>query len=193
MTKRPVLRRDPRGIGKQGGTTMMEVMVATLVLSAGLLGLAAMQTRAIQTANGLATQQVMAQALGAYNEARLSTPNTNVSGGLKSNVVGGQTYYYIDTDLSAYCNALWRGVSNRAIFRNPNYSDFLYFNTFLGNYTPCGNTSLKDYAEYWNQLGANYDTQAGKECDYIVPETHSITCTLATGDVITMENLVWLR
>jgi len=193
MTKRPVLRRDPRGIGKQGGTTMMEVMVATLVLSAGLLGLAAMQTRAIQTASGLATQQVMAQTLSAYNEARLSTPNTGVSGGLNGKKgVDGLIYYSIETDLSSYCSALWRGVSDKGTFPNPNNLDSLYFKTFLGTYTPCGNTALTDYAEYWNRYGDG-STQQGKECDYIVPETHSITCTLATGDVITMENLVWLR
>lgn len=193
MSKPTGLQRSRGRSGTQKGVTLIEVMVASLVLTTGLLGLAAMQTKAIQTSSGLATQQVMVQTLSAYNEARLATPNTSVSGGLKSYVAGGITYYFIDSDLSANCDALWRGVSNSAVFKNPNTSDFTYFNTFLGKYTPCGNTSLTDYAEYWNRLGANTTTQAGKECDYIVPETHLITCTLATGDQISLENLVWVR
>jgi type II secretory pathway pseudopilin PulG len=199
MTKRPVLRRDPRGIGKQGGTTMMEVMVATLVLSAGLLGLAAMQTGAIQTASGLATQQVIAQTLSAYNEARLASPNTSISGGKTTDSVTG--YVTINGTLATLCASLWRGVpsissgaASPGFFQNPNDNDFAYFNTFLSRYTPCGNNALTDYAEYWNRYGGfGTVTQEGKECDYIVPETHSITCTLATGDAITMQNLVWLR
>jgi type II secretory pathway pseudopilin PulG len=190
MSKPPVLQRHQRTICPQRGTTMIEVMVAALVLSAGLLGLAAMQTRALKTASGLATQQVMVQTLSAYNEARLSAPNTSISGGTKTDIE--TQLVTIDRDLSSWCTALWRGVSVITSFPNPNTSDFTYFNTFLGTYTPCGNTALTDYAEYWNRYGGS-EFQQGRECDYIVPETHLITCTLATGDQISMENLVWVR
>jgi len=189
MSKPTVLQRARRSVGNQKGTTMIEVMVAALVLSAGLLGLAAMQTKAIQTASGLATQQVMVQTLSAYNEARLSTPNTSISGGTKTDK---DKLVTINGDLSSWCTALWRGVSAITSFPNPNTLDFTFFNTFLGTYTPCGNTALTDYAEYWNRYGGS-EFQQGRECDYIVPETHLITCTLATGDVVSMENLVWLR
>ena len=193
MSKPPVLQRHWRTIcqqRQQRGTTMIEVMVAALVLSAGLLGLAAMQTRALKTASGLATQQVMVQTLSAYNEARLSAPNTSISGGTKTDIE--TQLVTINGDLSSWCTALWRGVSVITSFPNPNTSDFTYFNTFLGTYTPCGNTALTDYAEYWNRYGGS-EFQEGRECDYIVPETHLITCTLATGDQISMENLVWVR
>ena len=195
MSKPPVLQRHWRTIcqqRQQRGTTMIEVMVAALVLSAGLLGLAAMQTRAIQTASGLATQQVMVQTLGAYNEARLSTPNTSISGGQGRN---GE-YYFVNGDLAYRCAGFSLGLSisnSQSRVINPNISDFNFFNNFLATYTSCGGTALTDYAEYANRLGANLNTQAGEECDYIVPETHLITCTLATGDVVSMENLVWLR
>jgi hypothetical protein len=175
MTKRPVLRRDPRGIGKQGGTTMMEVMVATLVLSAGLLGLAAMQTRAIQTASGLATQQVMSQVLGAYGEAQLSSPN------------------YSLIDAAFFCRSLWVDFPS---LLDPNPKDREYLNTFLGTYTPCGAAALNVYKDYKNTLTApnSFDSnQNGKECDYIAPQTRTVTCTLPTGDAISLENLVWIR
>jgi type II secretory pathway pseudopilin PulG len=190
MSKPPVLQRHRCKTRKQSGTTLIEVMVAALVLSAGLLGLAAMQTKAIQTASGLATQQVMAQTLSAYNEARLATPNTSISGGAVRN--SETQLVTINGDLSSWCTALWRGVSAFTSFPNPNTLDFTFFNTFLGTYTPCGNTALTDYAEYWNRYGGS-EFQQGRECDYIVPETHLITCTLSTGDQISMENLVWLR
>ena len=84
MSKPPVLQRQRRTIyqqRQQRGTTMIEVMVAALVLSAGLLGLAAMQTQALKTASGLATQQAMVQALGAFSEARMANPNHNIVDG----------------------------------------------------------------------------------------------------------------
>jgi hypothetical protein len=175
MTKRPVLRCDPRGIGKQGGTTMMEVMVATLVLSAGLLGLAAMQTGAIQTASGLATQQVMSQVLGAYGEAQLADPN------------------YSLIDAAFHCRSLWLDFTFSA---DPNPTDLSYLNTFLGTYTPCGNAALDVHKDYKNATPAPNSfssNQNGKECDYIAPQTRTVTCTLPTGDAISLENLVWIR
>jgi len=191
MSKPPVLQRHRRKICQQRGTTMIEVMVAALVLSVGLLGLTAMQTKALKTASGLATQQVMVQTLSAYNEARLSTPNTSISGGTQTD--GVTQYVTIDGDLSRWCTALWRGVDAIGTFVNPNTFDLSYFNTFLGTYTPCGTAALTGYAEYWNRYGGS-EFQHGRECDYIVPETHLITCTLTAGDdPIKLENLVWLR
>ena len=177
MTKRPVLRRDPRGIGKQGGTTMMEVMVATLVLSAGLLGLAAMQTRAIQTASGLATQQVMAQVLGAYGEAQLADPN-----------------YSLVTD-STYCRKVWMDI-NTGYLPTPKVKDYL--NKILANNTPCGSAVLEVHTDYRNYAQppiayGDYQYQNAKECDYIAPQTRILTCTLMTGESIRLENLVWIR
>ena len=69
MSKPAVLQRHRRTNVQQRGTTMIEVLVAALVLSAGLLGMAAMQTQALKTASGLATQQAMVQALSAFGEA----------------------------------------------------------------------------------------------------------------------------
>jgi Tfp pilus assembly protein PilV len=179
MTKRPVLRRDPRGIGKQGGTTMMEVMVATLVLSAGLLGLAAMQTRAIQTASGLATQQVMAQALGSFGEAQLADPN-----------------YSLVTD-SNYCRKVWMDI-NTGYLPTPKVTEYLN-KTFLANNTPCGSAALEVHTDYRNYAQAPvappdlFQNQNAKECDYIAPQTRILTCTLMTGESIRLENLVWIR
>ena len=85
MPKPSVTRRYRRRVINQNGTTMIEVLVAGLVLSAGLLGLAAMQTKALKTASGLAAQQVMVQVLGAFSEARLASANENIAGGIGPN------------------------------------------------------------------------------------------------------------
>jgi len=175
---------------------MMEVMVATLVLSAGLLGLAAMQTRAIQTASGLATQQVMSQVLGAYGEAQLADPNYAL---VYDKGVGGTS--------SNNCRGVWMDLSPAppnppgsyvafdptAPDINPDIPD--YFNTFLGTYTPCGSKALNVYIDYRNSAATPdpASNQNARECDYIAPQTRTLTCTLMTGESIRLENLVWIR
>ena len=190
MSKPPVLQRQRRTIcqhRQQRGTTMIEVMVAGLVLSAGLLGLAAMQTQALKTASGLATQQTMVQALGAFSEARMANPNHNIVGGGDAK------------QLSLYCNSLWSGFIVDANGTNQvnvsTTSDLAVIRGLLAQYTSCGSAAITEYADYWNQFGTygNGSTTNGTECDYIVPRTRTVSCTLPTGDVISLHNRVWVR
>jgi type II secretory pathway pseudopilin PulG len=193
MSKPATLQRHRRTICQQRGTTMIEIMVAALVLSAGLLGLAAMQTKALKTANGLATQQAMVQALGVFGEARLANPNHNIVGGTGP---GGEN----DRKLATYCNSLWANITvptdpDQSQIQNPTTDDLRVIREFLAANTPCGNPAITEYADYWNQFGV-YGPELstnGKECDYIVPRTRTVTCTLPTGDVISLQNLVWVR
>ena len=104
MSKPAVMPRQRRTICQQRGTTMIEVIVAGLVLSAGLLGLATMHTQALKTASGLATQQAMVQALGAFGEARLVSPNENI---VKGSGPSGEDWEY----LARHCNGLWSAVT----------------------------------------------------------------------------------
>ena len=197
MPKPSVARRYRRRAINQNGTTMIEVMVAALVLSAGLLGLAAMQTKAIKTASGLATQQSMVQAMGAFSEARLAAPNQNIVGKFGPNNENAQY-------LASYCNPLWSGLSINAAgqsqIQQPTTSDWYFVTDFLTKYTSCGSAALTEYADYWNRYGAGVNGAYGKsssfnatECDYIVPRTRTVTCTLPTGDAISLQNLVWVR
>lgn len=199
MSKPAALQRLRRRTSQQRGTTMIEVLVAGLVLSAGLVGLAAMQTTAIKTASGLATQQAMVQVLDAFSEARLASPNENIVGGMGPNNEDPRL-------LADYCNSLWSGmtpteVPEQAQFQYPIINDLLFLNTtFLGQYTSCGSAALAEYADYWNQFTfpgsqgySNVSNTNGTECDYIVPRTRIVTCTLPTGDTISLENLVWVR
>ena len=199
MPKPSVTRRYRRRVINQNGTTMIEVLVAGLVLSAGLLGLAAMQTKALKTASGLAAQQVMVQVLGAFSEARLASANENIAGGIGPN--NEDPRYLAD-----YCNSLWSGVyASESItggqIQYPIVNDLYFLNTtFLGHYTSCGSAALAEYADYWNQFSfpgsegySNASNTNGTECDYIVPRTRRVTCTLPTGDTISLENLVWVR
>jgi len=197
MYKPAVLQRLRRRTSPQRGTTMIEVLVAGLVLSAGLLGLAAMQTKALKTASGLATQQVMVQALGAFSEARLAAPNQNIVG--KSGPNNESAQY-----LARYCNPLWSGLSinsqGESQIQQPTTQDWYFITTFLAQYTSCGTAALTEYADYWNRYGAGVNGAYGKnssfnatECDYIVPRTRILSCTLPTGDAISLQNLVWVR
>jgi Tfp pilus assembly protein PilX len=197
MYKPAVLQRLRRRTSPQRGTTMIEVLMAGLVLSAGLLGLAAMQTKALKTASGLATQQVMVQALGAFSEARLAAPNQNIVG--KSGPNNESAQY-----LARYCNPLWSGLSinsqGESPIQQPTTQDLNFITTFLTQYTSCGTAALTEYADYWNRYGAGVNRAYGKdssfnatECDYIVPRTRIVSCTLATGDAISLQNLVWVR
>ena len=195
MSKPPVLQRQRRTIcqhRQQRGTTMIEVMVAGLVLSAGLLGLAAMQTQALKTASGLATQQTMVQALGAFSEARMANPNHNIVGGTGPDSENAK-------HLSLYCNSLWSGFIVDANGTNQvnvsTTSDLAVIRGLLAQYTSCGSAAITEYADYWNQFGTygNGSTTNGTECDYIVPRTRTVSCTLPTGDVISLHNRVWVR
>jgi len=197
MSKAAVLPRYRHKNLDQAGTTMIEVLVAVLVLSVGLLGLAAMQTKALKTASGLATQQVMVQALGAFSEARLAAPNQNIVG--KSGPNNESAQY-----LARYCNPLWSGLSinsqGESQIQQPTTQDWYFITTFLAQYTSCGTAALTEYADYWNRYGAGVNGAYGKnssfnatECDYIVPRTRILSCTLPTGDAISLQNLVWVR
>ena len=196
MPKPSVARRYRRRVINQNGTTMIEVMVAALVLSAGLLGLAAMQTKAIKTASGLATQQSMVQAMAAFSEARLAAPNHNIV-----NKVGPNNEN--EKYLAIYCNSLWTGMyvdlRVNSQIQQPTTQDLNFITTFLTKYTSCGSAALTEYADYWNQYNAgvnmfgNNSPFNGTECDYIVPRTRTVTCTLPTGDAISLQNLVWIR
>ena len=193
MFKPAVMRHRRRKVVPQRGTTMIEIMVAGLVLSVGLLGLAAMQTKAIKTASGLATQQTMVQALGAFGEARLANPNHNIVGGTGP---GGEN----DRNLATYCNSLWAaiaidGTPDRSLIKNTTTSDLTVIRGLLGQYTSCGSAAITEYADYWNQYG-DYGSEFannGKECDYIVPRTRTVSCTLPSGDAISLQNWVWVR
>jgi len=205
MSKPPVLQRRRRTIcqqRQQRGTTMIEIMLAALVLSAGLLGLAAMQTQALKTASGLATQQAMVQALGAFGEARLASPNENIVAGSGPS---GEDHEY----LARYCNGLSTAVTvvpvtinlgnpfvyNSNQIQQPTREGLGFIRTFLAKHTSCEFTALTEYADYWNQYGvyAIDSPTNGRECDYIVPRTRTVSCTLPTGDVINLHNRVWTR
>ncbi|NBW24182.1 MAG: prepilin-type N-terminal cleavage/methylation domain-containing protein [Betaproteobacteria bacterium] len=196
MYKPAVLQRLRRRTSQQRGTTMIEVLVAVLVLSVGLLGLAAMQTKALKTASGLATQQVIVQSLGAFSEARLAAPNQNIVGESGPNNENAQY-------LARYCNPLWSGLSinsqGESQIQQPTTQDLNFITTFLTKYTSCGSAALTEYADYWNQYNAgvnifgNNSSWNGTECDYIVPRTRRVSCTLPTGDAISLQNLVWVR
>ena len=199
MPKPPVLQRHLRKLAQQRGTTMIEVMVAALVLSAGLMGLAAMQTKAIKTANGLATQQAMVQALGAFSEARLAAPNYNIVNKVGPNNDNAKV-------LAVYCDSLWSAIaanpSPYGQIQQPTTQDWYFITTFLTQYTSCGSAALTEYADYWNQYDAGgvdpyagemFSTHNGTECDYIVPRARIVSCTLPTGEPIRLQNLVWVR
>ena len=201
MPKPLVLQRHLRKLAQQRGTTMIEVMVAALVLSAGLMGLAAMQTKAMKTANGLATQQAMVQALGAFSEARLAAPNHNIV-----NTDGSDNYgpdNRNDKFLAVYCNSLWSAIyaepSGGGQIQQPTSKDWFFITDFLTKYTSCGSAALTEYADYWNQYNAGTTLVGGgwpwngTECDYIVPRARIVSCTLPTGDEISLQNLVWVR
>jgi len=181
-------QRARRSICKQRGTTMIEVMVAALVLSAGLLGLAAMQTQALKTASGLATQQVMVQALGAYSEARLTAP--------------GATGHYLHTFQYTFesCAGLWLAQTPFIYSATTNQTilDMDYFATFVQTYTPCGSAAVTEFVEYENFFG-QYNSGAaivgseGMECDYVSPVSRRAQCTLPSGEVIALWNMALVR
>ena len=203
MSKPAILQHHRRTNVQQRGTTMIEIMVAGLVLSAGLLGLAAMQTKALKTASGLATQQTMVQALGAFGEARLANPNHNIVDGNGPNNENPR-------QLSTYCNSLWAAfpipeqngtqAPDRAQVQNPTDTDLYVIRSALAQGTSCGDKAITEHADYWNKFNTRQpvvldpkSSVNGTECDYIVPRTRTVSCTLPTGESIKLQNLVWVR
>lgn len=69
------MRKALHGRYTQRGTSMIEVLVAFLVLSFGLVGLTALQTRVITSSSSATAQATMVQILGSYAETRRATPN----------------------------------------------------------------------------------------------------------------------
>ena len=192
MFKPVVLQHHRRTNVQQRGTTMIEIMVAGLVLSAGLLGLAAMQTKALKTASGLGTQQIMVQALSAFGEARLADPNHNIVGERPP------PYFHDSTIFPRYCNSFWAAaLVGQRIFdiQTTTISDLSVIRSHLYQYASCGSAALTEYADYVNSFGSygNTSNDNGKECDYIVQRTRTVSCTLPTGDVISLSNQVWVR
>lgn len=110
--RRPLRHRRPRGV------SMLETMVACLVLSAGLAVIGAMQTRAVFNSSNAALQATMAQTLWSYNEARLVNLNDFRSGG--ASACNGTTTSTRQTDLT-------------------------YFNTFLNTNANCTGTPLTEF------------------------------------------------
>lgn len=167
---------------------MIEVMVAALVLSAGLLGMAAMQTQALKTASGLATQQVIFQAMGAYSEARLTAPSATGH------------YTFNAGSVFSECSGYWLNSAplNFSNASSQTIVDMEYFNTFLQTYTPCGNVALTEFLEYANSpyiVGGDKAITASRtsECDYATPVSRRAQCTLPAGDVIELWNVAWVR
>jgi type IV pilus assembly protein PilV len=77
------MQKPHHGQRTQRGTSMIEVLVAFLVLSFGLVGLTALQTRAITSSSSATAQATMVQILGSYAETRRATPNLlEVEGGV---------------------------------------------------------------------------------------------------------------
>ena len=188
MSKPPVLPRQRRTICQQRGTTMIEVMVAALVLSAGLLGMAAMQTQALKTASGLATQQVIFQAMGAYSEARLTAPSATGH------------YTFNAGSVFSVCSGYW--LNSAPLYFSTASSqtilDMEYLSTFLQTYTPCGNVALTEFLEYSNspyivEGGTAKTASRTLECDYATPVSRRAQCTLPAGDVIELWNVAWVR
>jgi hypothetical protein len=135
----------------------------------------------------------MVQALGAFSEARLANPNHNIVEGTGP---GGENAKLLAT----YCNSLWAAMfvqpdPDKSQIQNATTSDLDFIRTFLAKYTSCSATALTEYADYWNQYGTYGETSTtnGIECDYIVPRTRTVSCTLPTGDVINLPNRVWVR
>ena len=77
----------------------------------------------------------------------------------------------------------------------PTTLDLSEIRTHLGQYTSCSSAAITEYADYWNQFGT-YGKDSitnGTGCDYIVPRTRTVRCTLPTGDEISLTNQVWVR
>jgi type IV pilus assembly protein PilV len=79
-----------RGIKRQGGTTLMEVLVSLLVLSAGMLGMAGLQTVSLRN-NQSAYFRTQATALSLDMVERLRANISGVEAGTYNNVAGGAT------------------------------------------------------------------------------------------------------
>jgi len=70
--------RRPAEPRRQGGVSMVEVMVSCLVLSAGVAAISALQTRAIFNSMDAQLQGYAAQARLSFDESMLVTPNEDI-------------------------------------------------------------------------------------------------------------------
>ena len=87
----------------QRGTSMIEVLVAFLVLSFGLVGLTALQTRVITSSSSATAQATMVQILGSYAETRRATPNLLEATGRACNTgSGADVIEAIKSDVSTW-------------------------------------------------------------------------------------------
>jgi hypothetical protein len=70
-----------------------------------------------------------------------------------------------------------------------------YLQDILNKNTPCGKAALEYHTDYYSYFPTPEasNKQNAKECDYIAPQTRTVTCTLMTGESIRLENLVWIR
>lgn len=109
---------------------MLEVLVACLVLSAGVLTIAAMQTRAAFNSSDAALQGYAAQILLSFSEAKLVEPNVTSGNSGGSNALN--------------CNGLYVGTED---------SDQTYFNGLLAK--PCTTSSVVDAFPDATQLRCN--------------------------------------
>ncbi len=107
MPKLPILPLLQRR--RQNGVSMIEVMVSCLVLSAGLVGISAMQTRAVFNSSDTALQGYAAQILLSFGEAKLVEPNVATPG------------------FAANCNGIYVSTTN---------SDIGYFKGLLATLCP---------------------------------------------------------
>jgi len=106
----PKLPASPRTqLRRQRGVSMLELMVACLVLSAGLVAVSAMQTRAVFNSSDTAQQGYAAQILLSFGEASLVEPNVATPG------------------FAANCNGIYVSTTN---------SDIDYFKGLLATLCP---------------------------------------------------------
>jgi len=103
-TSLPAMRRKdlPRMTNRQGGFTLIEVMVSTVVLAVGLLGLAGLQAASLSS-NQSAFMRTQASAL-AYDLA--DRMRSNVAGGTSGFYAAGTASYSPGCSSTAGCSPL---------------------------------------------------------------------------------------
>jgi len=74
------MRTPPHAAARQHGVTMIEVMIAVLVLSIGLLGVAATLAKSARFSMGAWTQSAVANGMSDMAERMRSSPNAAVAG-----------------------------------------------------------------------------------------------------------------
>jgi len=113
------MQKPHHGQRTQRGTSMIEVLVAFLVLSFGLVGLTALQTRTITSSSSATAQATMVQILGSYAETTRATGHTTSTTGSGGNCTTATatarsldtaTRIYLDTFMSS-CDPLSTATS----------------------------------------------------------------------------------